>query len=217
MRSRWKTREALLATGFATLVALAADLPHANAQLLPPDSGFYVGGALGVSRDAGDYSFTGATVSAQDLTNPGFKTYVGFRVMRYFGVELGYAKLGATGFEGVDSNGQPFNDRFTHDAVPFSFVGFVPLGDRWEITGRLGAVINSTYNTEQTCVRRTRWGTVVQQNCPSTPLAWGLGVRYRVGEKLGVRLDYDSYALQDAARSPRAELNFFSVGLDYRF
>lgn len=189
----------------------------ASAQTFPPDSGFYVGGGIGISRDSGNYSFTGANVSAQDLTNPGFKAYVGFRAMRYFGIEVGYAKLGSTGFEGVDANGQPFSDRFTHDAVPFSFVGFLPLGDRWELIGRLGAVINSTYNTEQTCVRRTRWGTVAQQNCPSTPFAWGVGVRYRVAEKVGIRLDYDSYALQDAARSPRAELNFFSLGVDYRF
>lgn len=190
-------------------------LGHADG--LPPDTGFYVGGAVGVSRDTGNYSFTGANITAQGLTNAGFKTYVGFRAMRFVGLEVGYAKLGATTFEGVDANGQSFSDRYTHDAVTFSFVGFVPLGDRWELIGRLGTVINSTYNTEQTCVRRTRWGTVVQQNCPSTPVAWGFGVRYRLNEKLGIRLDYDNYALQDAARSPRAELNFFSLGLDYRF
>lgn len=191
--------------------------PCAVAGGSPEDSGVYAGGALGISRDTGSYSFTGANVTSQDLTNPGAKAYVGYRFARYFGMEIGYARLGATAFEGTDTAGQPFSDRFTHEAVPLSFVGFLPLGDRWELIGRLGAVINSSYNTEKTCFRRTRWGTVSQQNCPATPLAWGVGVRYRIGEKLGLRLDYDSYALQDAARSPRAELNFVSLGLDYRF
>lgn len=181
------------------------------------DTGFYVGGGLGIARDDGNYTFTGANVTSQELTNPGAKIYVGYRAVRYFGIEIGYAKLGDTTFEGVDSNGVPFSDRFTHEAVPFGFVGFLPLGDRWELIARLGSVINSTYNTEQTCVRQTRWGTVVQQNCPSTPITWGFGVRYRVGTKWGLRLDYDSYALKDSARSPRAELNFFSIGADYRF
>jgi len=199
----------------AATLAVGASLGRADG--LPPDAGFYVGGAVGVSRDTGNYSFTGADVTSQGLTNAGFKTYVGFRAMRFVGLEVGYAKLGDTTFEGVDANGQTFNDRYTHDALTFSLVGFVPLGERWELIGRLGVVTNSTYNTEQSCVRRTRWGTVVQQNCPTTPLAWGLGVRYRLNEKLGIRLDYDNYALQDAARSPRAELNFLSVGLDYRF
>jgi len=199
----------------AATFAFGTSLGHADG--LPPDTGFYVGGAVGVSRDTGSYSFADANVTAQGLTNAGFKTYVGFRAMRFVGLEVGYAKLGATAFEGVDANGQAFSDRYTHDAVTFSLVGFVPLGERWELIGRFGVVANSTYNTEQSCIRRTRWGAVVQQNCPSTPLAWGFGVRYRLNEKLGIRLDYDNYALQDAARSPRAELNFLSVGLDYRF
>lgn len=192
-------------------------VPVAIAAGPPPDTGIYVGGAVGMSRDTGTYTFTGATVTSQDLTNPGAKVYVGFRFARYFGMELGYAKLGATSFEGTDSAGGPLNERFTHDALPLSIVGFLPLGDRWEVTGRLGAVINSSYNTGNTCFRRTRYGTISQTNCSTTPFAWGLGVRYRIGDKLGLRLDYDSYALQDAARSPRAQLNFISLGLDYRF
>jgi hypothetical protein len=192
--------------------------PASRAQSdVPPETGFYAGVAAGIARDDGNYVFSGATVISQDLTNPGAKIYAGFRPVRYFGLEIAYAKLGSTGFEGTDANGVPFSDRFTHEAVPLSLVGFLPLGDRWELIGRLGFVINSTYNTEQPCVRQTRWGTVVQQNCPSTPVAWGLGVRYRVGQKWGVRVDYDSYALKDSASSPRAELNFFSVGADYRF
>ncbi len=195
----------------------ACAIPSVHAQWSAADTGFYVGGAVGIARDDGNYTFTGANVVTQDLTNPGAKVHVGYRAVRYFGIEIGYAKLGATTFEGVDSNGSPFSDRFTHEAVPLVFVGFLPLGDRWELVGRLGSVINSTYNTEQSCVRQTRWGAVVQQNCPNTPFTWGIGERYRVGEKWGIRLDYDSYALKDSARSPRAELNFFNVGADYRF
>lgn len=201
----------------AALAIGACTASSAHAQEKMPDTGLYVGGAIGIARDDGNYAFTGATVTTQDLTNPGAKVYVGYRVVRYFGIEIGYAKLGSTTFEGVDSNGVPFSDRFTHEAVPLTFVGFLPLGDRWELIGRFGSVINSTYNTEESCVRQTRWGTVVQQNCPSTPITWGVGVRYRVAEKWGLRLDYDSYALKDSARSPRAELNFFSIGADYRF
>lgn len=202
----------------SALLIGASSIPCALAQTdTPPETGLYVGAGTGIARDDGNYTFTGASVTSQDLTNPGAKIYVGYRLIRYFGVEIGYAKLGATSFEGTDTNGVPFSERFTHEAVPLSLVGFLPLGDRWELIGRLGSVINSTYNTEQSCVRRTSWGTVVQQNCPSTPIAWGLGVRYRVGQKWGVRVDYDSYALKDSASSPRAELNFFSVGADYRF
>ena len=183
----------------------------------PPETGFYIGVGAGIARDDGNYVFTGASVRSQDLTNAGAKVYVGFRPIRYFGLEIGYAKLGSTNFEGTDANGASFSDRFTHEAVPLSLVGFLPLGERWELIGRLGFVINSTYNTEQSCVRRTRWGTVAQQTCPSTPVAWGLGIRYRIGEKWGVRVDYDNYALKDSASAPRAELNFLSIDADYRF
>jgi opacity protein-like surface antigen len=202
----------------ATLLALAF-APAASAQnkSVWDDFGVYVGGAIGMAHDSGDYGYANTTVTRQDFTGPGAKIYVGLRMFRYFGVEAAYARIATTSVDGVTGSNQPFSDRYTHEALPVSVVGFLPLGERWELNARLGIVANSSYETGGTCYTRTRSGAVRQHRCSETPIAVGLGARYAFNGKWGARLDYDLYQLRDGVNSPRSDLSLFSLGIDYRF
>lgn len=192
-------------------------MPCALAQTdTPPETGLYVGAGAGIARDDGNYTFTGASVTSQDLTNPGAKIYVGYRLIRYFGVEIGYAKLGATSFEGTDE--RRALQRTIHARGSAAVARGFPAARRPVGTHRAPGFGHQQHLQHRAVLRAShQLGHRRAAELPSTPIAWGLGVRYRVGQKWGVRVDYDSYALKDSASSPRAELNFFSVGADYRF
>lgn len=176
----------------------------------------YVGGALGLSYDGGQYAEPGDTVLRADRQALAGKVYAGIRA-KYVGVEIAYLRIGATGIAGRTAGGDAFDERSGHDAVPISLVGFLPLGERWELNARLGLVVNARYETGGTCVSYTRSGASRRYNCSETPIGFGAGVRHAVGQRWGVRLDLDYFELRDSVSSPRSDLGTVTFGVDYRF
>ncbi len=176
----------------------------------------YVGGALGLTHDRGDYAEPGDTVLQADRQAFAGKIYAGIR-SKYVGVEVAYLRIGSTGITGRTANGDPFDGRSAHDAVPISLVGFLPLGEHWELNARVGFVVNATYETGGTCIRYSRSGASRRYRCSETPIALGAGVRYAVGQHWGLRLDVDYFELRDSASAPRSDLGTVTLGIDYRF
>lgn len=205
----------------AALTALILGAPvrtaHADGPSASPlDIRPYVGGAVGLTHDGGNHAEPGDTVLQADRQAFAGKVYAGVR-SKYFGVEIAYVRIGATGITGLTAGGNAFDERSAHDAVPVSLVGFLPLGERWELNARLGLVVNATYETGGTCVRYSRSGSSRRYRCSETPFALGAGVRYAVGERWGLRLDLDYFELRDSAASPRSDLGTVTLGVDYRF
>ncbi len=201
---------ALILTAF--IRAAHADQATASPLGIRP----YVGGAVGLSHDRGNYAEPGDTVLQADRQAFAGKVYAGVR-SKYLGVEVAYVRIGATGIAGRTAGGAPFDERSAHDAVPISIVGFLPLGERWELNARLGLVVNASYETGETCIRYSRSGASRRYRCSETPVALGAGVRYAVGQRWGLRLDVDYFELRDSVASPRSDLGTITLGVDYRF
>lgn len=201
----------------ALILTVPVRLAHANGPSASPlDFRPYVGGAVGFTHDRGNYAEPGDIVLQAERQATAGKIYAGVR-SKYFGVEIAYMRIGATGITGRTASGDPFDERSAHDAVPVSLIGFLPLGERWELNARLGVVVNATYETGGTCVQYSRTGTTRQRRCSETPFAFGAGVRYAVGERWGLRLDVDYFELRDSATRPRSDLGTVTLGIDYRF
>jgi hypothetical protein len=182
--------------GFGEFVeeARAGELEDRQWRIRP-----YVGGAIGPSSDGGTYAFTNATTRVTESSGVGIKAYAGAMFGRYFGIEIGAARLASTSVELTDTTtGAVTTATFDHDAVPLSFVGALPIGERFELLGRAGMVINSSYATDDICYRRTsRYGST-RTRCVETPFTWGIGARWAMNEHLGVRFDYDFIELRDS-------------------
>lgn len=203
---------ALTAGNAAVADPLSVDDP------LKPIGRFYVGVSGGVSRDDGDYRFDGARVVSSDVSGTGLKLTLGVRLIKYLGLEVAYAKVSNTELVLTDNaTGATSRESFSHDAVPFTVVGFLPIGDRLELVGRAGLVINSSYQSGGTCFYRSRNGFTYSRPCTDTPFTWGLGARWALNEHLGLRADWDSIELRDRASAPASELSLFTVGVDWRF
>lgn len=199
---------------FAFGAAAQAQLQPQYAEVWPGSPapfGPYVGGAIGASHNSGSYGAQGEVVSSIDRSGTAFKVYFGYRVNPWFGVEIGYVGLPTSRVQATDVFGINRIRSYSYDAVPISLAGFLPLSPNWELTGRLGVIVN--HETDRICAdRRGR-----EYYCSSLPWTIGAGLRYALPRGFGLRLDYDYYGFDDDVDSARARVSALFLGLDYRF
>ena len=208
-----------VALGIAALAALAAS--HAQAQLT--DSGWYTGGNLGTTRAtiddariqsgllAGGYATTSIV---DDERSAGFKLYGGYRMNRYFALEGGYFRLGDFGYTATTVPPGTLTGNMKVQGLNLDLVGILPLGERFEVFGRVGAAYAQTRD------RFTGTGAVVVTNAnprkSDTNLKVGLGMGYRFSDNLGVRIEAERYRVNDAVGN-KGDVDMLSVGLVYHF
>ena len=113
------TRTAVLAVVVGAAATFAFPTASmAQMSLKGPESGWYVGGNLGLADfdEAGD----------DDMS---FKILGGYQLNRNWAVELGYSDFGKVGFGGVDVKG---------NALELVGVGMLPINDKFSVLGKLG-------------------------------------------------------------------------------
>lgn len=176
---------------------------------------FYLGGGPSVIFDRTDYRLAENSDADPASATYGANAYLGLKVW-YFGLELGLSGSGKLGFNGTDSNGYVSQER-SYTATTMNLVGFVPIGERWEIVPRLGLNLNSSYGTGETCRSRGRYGSSRTYECTNTMLSAGVGVRYAFNEHWGARLDYTYWPVQDSRFEPRKQLHQVGINVEYRF
>src|SRR5215470_12742762 len=108
----------------AMLAAAAAlySLPAAAQQQKPPETGFYVGGALGKSSFKDGCRLGGSC----DDSDTAIKIFGGYQVNKYFAGEFGYVDLGR-----AKSTAGPFTDEFKARAWELTGVGSFPIVERF--------------------------------------------------------------------------------------
>ena len=154
---------------------------------------FYVGASIGdtsvkVDDPAGNFN-------ASDTS---FKAFAGYRFMKFFGVEGSYIDFGSPD----DSVG---GTDVSIDATAFDAfaVGVLPIGDHFEVFGKLGLLF---------------WDTdidvsgVGSDSDSGNDTAWGVGAAFIFGKHLGVRAEYEVFDIEDTD-----DVNMFSVGAEWRF
>ena len=141
-----------------------------------------------------------AAATANNQTTDSYKTggkiYGGYNVDQNWGVEAGYTDFGKenVGAGNVKGSGTYVAGKYT-----------VPLVDRFSGYGKLGVSYNE---------RKYSDGLGSQVNNYDTGLYGGVGVEYKLNEKLAVNAEYERYG-KDKAFGAKADV--YTVGLKYGF
>jgi len=124
------------------------------------------------------------------------KIYGGYEFDQNWGVEAGYTNFGKEDVAVGNVKGSG-----TYVAGKYS----VPLGERFTGYGKLGVSYNE---------RKLSSSTLGQVNSYDTGLYGGVGVEYKLNEKLAVNAEYERYG-KDKAFGAKADV--YTVGLKYGF
>ena len=160
--------------------------------------GFYLGGSVGSS--SADFDQTGNTRVNFDAV--GYKLFVGYGIMRFFAVEVGYTDLGSPSESFGNAN---FDLDMQLGAV--WAIGILPATPKLSLYGRLGY---SAWDAE--------FMSSVPPDEPTTgkadgnDLAFGFGISYNITRRLGVQLEWENYEVESAN-----EVTFGSFGVRWTF
>jgi hypothetical protein len=188
-------------TALLVMVMIAATAASAQAA----DTGFYVGGGLGISSlDMRDFNpdYADLRFEQQDF---GWKLFGGFRPLKYFAVEAGYTDFGNVSvYEGGNLE---FYREANVDVTMWTgyAVGLLPVGDKVDLFAKLGY---ASWNVDN--VVQDNEGSEDRSNSGSD-LAWGLGINFRF-KKFGARVEGDWLDLPDTGGA-----FLFSASLMYNF
>jgi OmpA-OmpF porin, OOP family len=167
----------------------------ARSSWIPYTSYGYVGASVGRTN----YDLGGCVAFSCDDQATGFKLYTGGRFSRYVGIELGYVNLGDADRNGGEIKAQGAN---------LSLVGNIPLGDSFNIFGKVGGIY--AWTKTSTLVPRVPAGKE-----DGLGLSYGLGMQYDINRSFAVRADWDRYRLKYVGQREDADL--FSVGVVFKF
>ena len=107
----------------------------------------------------------GIGASRTDANEASWKVYGGYQFNPTWGLELGYTDLGRYGNADIES-------------ASLTGTGTLRLGESWSLLGKLGAASN-----------RPRFA----DSGNHADLLIGVGIGYRMGNNLGLRLEYEDF------------------------
>ena len=163
-------------------------------------AGFYAGANIGAS----DVQGLGGSASAG--------LYVGYTIDSWLGLEAGYNRLGR--WTGSDQ-GLPYTNIINN--VDVSLTVGPRIGRRLRVYGRLGFVDWSTIGTsgggEHRVTGHSAQNDILEELHQGF---YGLGVSYRLGSNIGLRLEYRIYRAM-AVNGHDLDINSVLLGAAYHF
>ncbi len=174
-----------IASAVAAL-AVAAAAPAAYAQ--DENAGWYLGGGVGqFNAQIDDVDDVDATVDDWDNDDTAYKFFAGYRMNNFLAFELDYINLGEPSGSVVPGVNL---DAAVDGFAPY-VVGTIPLGNWFEVYGRLGYFFyDATVGVENEIDGRAEFDE------ESEDLVYGAGIGAKIGEKLNVRFEYERFDLQ---------------------
>jgi hypothetical protein len=198
MDPTWTRWIAAVALALAPVAQAAGDYvgvlrpPAGPAALAIPEPGFYW-------PSSGPLD----TRLASPVASEGFKLKLGYRYSRYLSVESGYADVGPSPLGAAYAGAGARSREFRMDTV-----GSVPLWTHAELYGRFGAW------------RATGGASLIAMDGvgrPGAGLRYGLGLKYDVTRRLGIRAEMERVAPVDRWGPREAESDQVSFGVTWRF
>jgi OOP family OmpA-OmpF porin len=172
----------------AVLAALivAAATPAVYAQ--DEHAGFYLGGGVGqFNAQIDDVDEVDETIEGWDEDDTAYKLFAGYRLNNFLAFELDYINLGEPSGSVVPG----FNVDAAIDGFAPYVVGTIPLGQWFEVYGRLGYYFyDATVGIENELDER------VEFDEESEDLVYGAGVGANIGERLNLRFEYEKFDLE---------------------
>lgn len=175
-----------IAAAFAALIVAAAS-PAAFAQ--DENAGWYLGGGVGqFNAQIDDVDDVDATVDEWDEDDTAYKLFGGYRLNSFLAFELDYINLGEP--SGAVIPGRNV-DASVDGFAPY-VVGTIPLGQWFEVYGRLGYFFyDATLGVEDGAGGR------VEFDEESEDLVYGAGIGANIGERFNVRFEYERFDFEN--------------------
>ncbi|MGL4233532.1 MAG: outer membrane beta-barrel protein [Casimicrobium sp.] len=194
---------------------------------LPASAQWYVGTNVGRT----DISFNNANQADQflelgfdsaattsDTKGTGARILGGYQLHKYAAVEAAYVDLGKFSFRTNVTPAGTLAATTKINGFELAAVGTFPIGDRFGIFARVGALIGETKT------RYTGSGSVEiitdrdTQKKRSTQLSYGAGATFNVSKRFGIRAEWSRYSkLGDDFTGGKTDADFYGAGLVYRF
>ena len=173
-------------TSAVAALVVAAAAPTAYAQ--DENAGWYLGGGVGqFNAQIDDVDDVDATVDDWDNDDTAYKVFAGYRMNNFLAFELDYINLGEPSGSVVPGMNL---DAAVDGFAPY-VVGTIPLGNWFEVYGRLGYYFyDATVGVENEIDGRAEFDE------ESEDLVYGAGIGAKIGEKLNVRFEYERFDLQ---------------------
>jgi opacity protein-like surface antigen len=168
-------------------LAVAAAAPAALAQ--DENAGFYLGGGVGqFNAQIDDVDDVDSTVDEWDEGDTAYKFFAGYRLNSFLAFELDYINLGEP--SGAVIPGRNV-DASVDGFAPY-VVGTIPLGQWFEVYGRLGYYFyDATLGVEDGAGGRLEFDE------ESEELVYGAGIGANIGERLNVRFEYERFDFEN--------------------
>jgi outer membrane protein with beta-barrel domain len=171
----------LLVLGMATGASLAGPI--------------YVGGSWG--KTDVEVKSSGINFNQNDSS---YKLFVGYRFLKFFGVEGGYVNMGSP-----SDNSEGTDTTIKTTGYNAFAVGVLPAGKHFEIFGKLG-IIHWDKNIDQS-------GTISGSSSDTgNDRASGIGVGFLFSGHLALRGEYEKFSIADTDK-----VAMTSFGIDLRF
>jgi len=179
----------------------AASLGVLTAMLMGPvahaDSGFYIGGSLGVGGSLGDASMESIDIGF-DEDDSAWKAFGGYIVdmpVIDFGIEAGFVDFGA-------ASATILAQEFEVDVTALS--AFAMVGVDWGLFGLFAKAGLVSWNTDTSIAG-------LQESADGSDSAYGVGFRLNFSS-VEIRAEYEEFDIEDIGA-----LDMVSVGILWRF
>ena len=189
------------AAALATLMAITTPT-----QAAPPDETpgpFYVG--VGVGGSAFGTRNVGATKRTTDEQGRAFKIYGGYQLTDYFGLQVGYTRLGSLN-DSFTSNGVTVKQSVSGRSLYVAGTARYPVSESFALTGKLGISFGKATGTNVLSASDSLIGS-------KRYLMGGFGGEYRLNRNLALTADYEAYG----RLSNKTSADAFTLGARFSF
>lgn len=158
-------------------------------------------GYIGLNAGQSKYDLrNGTSLFNFDDSDTGWKLYTGGYFHPNFGVEFGYLNFGKASRLGGDTKAQGLN---------FSLVGRAPIGDQFDVFGKLG----TTYGRTRTS-GNPGFGVATGKD-DGFGLSYGAGVRWAFNPQWAAVLEWERHRLHFA--DGKSDVDMTTLGVQYRY
>jgi OOP family OmpA-OmpF porin len=174
------------------------------------ERGAYVGGAIGQAGYRGTCHGAPAGTTC-DNNDTASRIFGGYQFTPRFAIELGYHDLGTAVAHGGGPAG--VTERADITAFDFTFVGMLPVGNRFSLLARLGFYRGEMQAAPPPAGMAARgWETKYTND-----ITYAFGGRYAFTEDAEFRLEYQHFGHLGTGSTPALDIHLFSLGAVYRF
>ncbi|HEY8509756.1 MAG TPA: outer membrane beta-barrel protein [Steroidobacteraceae bacterium] len=223
-----------------TFMAAGAALALISLPAAAADTGFYISGNFGqaqygdLSQDEFDevtdivLSELGVTLlnggSSLDDEGSPWSLVAGWRFSPYFALEAGYVNLGTAEYRasgtvfipGIGSVNGGFGVDISAKGPLVAVAGFAPLGERFDVHGRLGLLFADT--EFDVTVSLEGLSESDSFSASSQDVFFGIGASFHFTDNLSASLDYSLFQdVGDEDETGESKVDAITLGLTYRF